>query len=155
ATYLSTGIAERHAIAGGPMQTVTRELGRAPPTDVRAIAAYIDSAMAAAGAPRAPSAATGADAAERDADLRLGKTLYAGACASCHEAGRGVSSDSALQLSLAVAVRDPEPASLIRIIEDGIRPPEGEAGRWMPGFRGAFTDEQLAALVAYLRTSGR
>lgn len=155
ATYLASGIAERHAIAGGPMQAVTRELGRAPQADVRAIAAYIRSSMGATAAQRVPPAATDAGAAEQGATWRLGKTLYAGACASCHEAGRGVSSNSALQLPLAVALHDPEPASLIRIIQDGIRPPDGEPGRWMPGFAGAFTDEQLAALVAYLRTSAK
>jgi mono/diheme cytochrome c family protein len=152
ATYLSTGIAERHAIAGGPMQTVTHELGYASPADVRAIAGYIVSSISSPTKPSVASAASGAGTSQPDAALQLGKTLYAGACASCHDAGRGVSSDTALELPLAVAVHDPEPASLIRIIEDGIRPPEGEPGRWMPGFRGTFTDQQLAALVAYLRS---
>lgn len=165
ASYLATGIAERHAMAAGPMQAVTRELGRAPEAEVRAIASYIHSAMgpttqereararaALELAQRGPSAAAGSSAGERDARLRLGKSLYVGACASCHEAGRDVSSNGALELPLAVALYDPEPASLIHIIRDGIRPREGERGRWMPGFRGAFTDEQISALLAYLRT---
>ena len=151
ATYLSTGIAERHAIAGGPMQAVTRELGRAPAADVRAIAAYIQSAMGPVSdareararaalqlAGRRPSAVGGSSAEERDATLRLGKSLYVGVCASCHEAGRNVSSNGALELPLAVALYDAEPASLLNIIRDGIRPLDGEPGRWMPGFRGAW-----------------
>ncbi len=165
AAYLSTGIAERHAIAAGPMQGVTHELGHASPADVRAIAAYIRSAMGPATearearakaalelARRAPSAASGSGAGPRDATLRLGESLYVNACASCHEAGRGISSSGALELPLAVALYDPEPASLLNIIREGIRPPDGEPGRWMPAFRGAFTDEQLTALVAYLHT---
>jgi mono/diheme cytochrome c family protein len=165
ATYLGTGIAERHAIAAGPMQAVTAGLDHAAPEDVQAIATYIQSVMgpvtpereararsALELARRGPSNAAVGSSAERDPKLRLGASLYVGACASCHEAGRGVSSNSALELPLAVAIHDPEPASLINIIRDGIRPPEGERGRWMPGFAGAFNDEQLDALVAYLRT---
>ena len=164
-TYLGTGMAERHAIAAGPMQAVTAQLSRASPADVRAIAAYIHEAMGPVTQAResraraalelaslGPSAAAGASAAERDAKLSLGRSLYAGACASCHEAGRRVSSSGALELPLAVALYDRQPASLVNIIRQGIRPPEGERGRWMPAFAGAFTDEQLGALVAYLRT---
>jgi mono/diheme cytochrome c family protein len=64
-----------------------------------------------------------------------------------------LSSAGALQLPLAIALYDADPRSLIRIILDGITPPEGEAYRWMPAFAGALTDEQLTALVRYLRLS--
>jgi len=37
-------------------------------------------------------------------------------------------------------------------IRDGITAPEGERSRWMPSFAGALTDEQITALVTYLRT---
>ena len=80
-----------------------------------------------------------------------GASLYAGACGGCHDRGREVSSAGALPLSLAVAVREPDPASLIRIILEGIAPREGERGRWMPSFAGAFTDAQLVELVTSLR----
>ncbi|HEX7054270.1 MAG TPA: c-type cytochrome [Burkholderiales bacterium] len=165
ATYLATGIAERHAMAAGPMQTVTHELGRAAPEDVRAIAAYIHGTMgpltqareararaAIDLARREPSAAAGSSVELRDARLRLGKALYLGACASCHERGRELSSGGALELPLAVALYEPEPASLVNIIRDGIQPPPGETGRWMPGFAGAFNEEQMLALLTYLRT---
>ena len=46
----------------------------------------------------------------------------------------------------------PDPRNLVRIILDGIRPPEGEAGPMMPGFAGALTDQQVTALVAYVRS---
>jgi len=54
-------------------------------------------------------------------------------------------------MPLAVALSLPTPANLIRIVREGITPPDGEAGRWMPGFDGALTDEQLTALAVYLR----
>jgi mono/diheme cytochrome c family protein len=48
-------------------------------------------------------------------------------------------------------VHEPTPASLIRIVREGIMPAEGERGRWMPAFGAALTDEQMAALAHYLR----
>src|SRR5690606_19877088 len=94
---------------------------------------------------------------EDDPDLarmRLGYDTYTMACASCHEAGRGASSGAALQLQKAVALDDPDPRSLLRIVREGIVPPEGEAGRWMPGFATLLGDEQLTALAASLRRYG-
>jgi mono/diheme cytochrome c family protein len=167
-TYLRTGLVENHAIAGGPMQGVVRSLGQIPEADVHAIATYIHSAMgnptpeqtarAKASAQRAAqgplalaSSRQAAPAPEEAAALRLGATVYSGACAGCHELGRQLSSGSGLQLPLAVAVYEPTPASLIRIVRDGIAPAEGERGRWMPAFAGALTDEQMTALARYLR----
>src|SRR4051812_35318104 len=41
ATYLRAGIADQHAIAGGPMQAVVQTLSQASPDDLHAIAVYI------------------------------------------------------------------------------------------------------------------
>ena len=49
-------------------------------------------------------------------------------------------------------MHEADPGSLIRIIREGIVAPEGERSRWMPAFAGALTDEQMTALVIYLRT---
>ena len=94
---------------------------------------------------------------DKDPDLarmRLGYETYAMACASCHEPGRGPGSGAALQLQKAVALYDPDPRSLVRIIREGIAPPEGEPGRWMPGFATLLGDAQVTALAAYLRRYG-
>jgi mono/diheme cytochrome c family protein len=165
-TYLRTGIAIDHAAAGGPMQDVVASLARANEADVRSIAVYIHSLLktpstqtqenAIVGARQArvrslPPAPAGDTPAQRQ--LQLGATVYAGACARCHDRGRAASSGAALQLPAAVAVYDPDPRSLIHIIRDGIRPPAAEPGRWMPGFGDSLTDEQVEALAAYLRHS--
>lgn len=42
----------------------------------------------------------------------------------------------------------------MRIIREGIVPPEGERGAWMPAFKGMLSDEQLADLLSYLRALG-
>ncbi|SFC31475.1 c-type cytochrome [Massilia yuzhufengensis] len=157
ATYLRTGLAPGHAIAGGPMQDVVRNLGQADAADVAALSTYIHGDLAQAPARAAPAAGPLPAPAANDSDLermRLGHAMYAMACASCHDAGRGASSGAALQLQQAVALYDPDPRSLVRIIRDGIAPPEGEPGRQMPGFATMMNDAQVVALAAYLRRYG-
>jgi mono/diheme cytochrome c family protein len=96
-TYLRTGIAERHAIAGGPMQEVVYNLSQVPEEEVAAIATYIHSMMGAArgrtNAEHAGRALAGSN------PQHPGEPVYAGSCASCHEAGRQLSSAGALRRS--------------------------------------------------------
>jgi mono/diheme cytochrome c family protein len=232
-SYLRTGIAPDHAIAGGPMARVVDSFRGADEKDVRAMAVYIVSLMGlpsaerqaqAAGATQraawpmpmpmptvvmtpapapsgrvpsntaAPGSSTAAapaptpattpavpplltpapvalpapaadstpvaplkpaapviPATETNSQLLAGAAIYAGACARCHDMGRRDASDGALQMPLAVPVYDPDPRSLIRIVRDGVAPPPGEPGRFMPSFAGLLTNEQLVSLAAYLR----
>jgi mono/diheme cytochrome c family protein len=160
ATYLRSGIAPDHAMAGGPMQDVVRSLGQAEPADVAALATWLHSYMAKgrhekAPAPRALQAGPlQAPPADADARLRLGYEVYANACARCHDMGRAPTSGAALRLQKAVALYDPDPRSLLHIVRDGIQPPEGEPGRFMPAFADTLSDEQTVALAAYLRQVG-
>jgi mono/diheme cytochrome c family protein len=170
-TYLRTGLAADHAIAGGPMQEVVDSLAGASAEDVHAIAVYIVSTMGPVDAVRTARAdgaqrraaqasldavrsAMAATVASGDtAMMQLGASIYDAACARCHDLGRAGSSGSALRLPLAVAVYDPDPRSLIRIIRQGIIPPLSQRGRWMPAFDSSLTDEQLIALLGYLRST--
>jgi mono/diheme cytochrome c family protein len=45
----------------------------------------------------------------------------------------------------------PHPRNLIHVILDGIQPPVGTPAALMPGFGAVFTDQQIAALAAFLR----
>jgi mono/diheme cytochrome c family protein len=157
AAYLRHGIVDGHAIAGGPMQEVVQSLARAEPSDVDALALWLHSYLAKA-PPRAAAVLQPASLPppSRDAEprLRAGHEIYTSTCARCHEAGRAPSSGDALPLRQAIALYDPDPRSLVRIVRDGIRPPDGAAGRWMPGYAGILDDEQTIALAAYLRQVG-
>ena len=79
-----------------------------------------------------------------------GATIYAGACAGCHDGGE-LSPLAARPLALYTDVMVPDPRNLIHVILKGIAPPEGEAGPMMPGFADALTDAQVAELAAYVR----
>lgn len=163
--YLRAGIAGDDATAGGPMQEVVASLARAPVDDVRAIATYVAACLAAA-TPQQQARAAAAhgriargalgsaptpDPEQNDAALQLGRTVYAGACARCHDRGRDVSSNGALQLPRAIAIHDPDPRSLLRIVRDGIVPLPSRPGRFMPAFGTSLSDEQLVALLTFLR----
>jgi len=163
--YPRTGSAGDHATAGGPMQGVVASLARAPVDDVRAIATYVAACLAAA-TPQQQARAAAAhgriargalgsaptpDPEQNDAALQLGRTVYAGACARCHDRGRDVSSNGALQLPRAIAIHDPDPRSLLRIVRDGIVPLPSRPGRFMPAFGTSLSDEQLVALLTFLR----
>jgi mono/diheme cytochrome c family protein len=174
--YLRHGIEEQHEVAAGPMAPVAHNLSAVPESEVRAISTYITSIMGQPDAERRKRAETtlataraANDAigdyvpepekqarASGDATLANGASLYAGSCAVCHGAlqrGPGSASSDALHLSLSSSVSLASPGNLIRIILQGMAPPDGERGPFMPGFAGAYTDEQVASLASYLRAS--
>jgi mono/diheme cytochrome c family protein len=167
--YLRTGLDDLHAIAAGPMAPVVRNLQPIPERDVQAIAAYVaasigqsdpqrrrkaEDALTRAQLDEAAAARGDRDRVSGSAEERAyqnGTPLYASTCAVCHELGRQASSGGALHLSLGSAMTLPTSANLVRIIVDGIIPPDGEPGRLMPGFAGALTNDQIEELVMYIR----
>ena len=142
--YLRTGLVDEHAISAGPMRGVVGNLAQAQAADVRALAEYVVS-MERKGPDMADRGAARASA--------RGEQLYAGSCGECHDRGRAAEG-GALSLREAIAVTLPTPKNLVHIVQDGITPREDRAQPWMPAFRGSFTDEELAELVAYTRTLG-
>lgn len=174
--YLRHGASDRHEVAAGPMAPVVHNLGGVPESEVRAIATYVASVIGPADAQRQQRAdkaiaiARSAQAAvgeyvpepdkqvraSTDAKVHSGAPLYAGSCASCHGSAQrppGAASADALHLSLSSSVSMRTPTNLIRIILQGMAPPDGERGSFMPGFAGAYTDAQIASIVSYLRAS--
>ena len=174
--YLRYGADQRHEVAAGPMTPVVHNLGTVPESEVRAIATYVASIMGEPSPDRAKRAdaalAAARDASTAIADVvsgpqtqprgdvttanRAGAALYAGTCAICHgaaERAAGAPSADALHLSLSTSLSLPSASNLIRIVLQGMAPPDGEPGPFMPGFSGTFTDAQVVSLVAYLRAT--
>jgi mono/diheme cytochrome c family protein len=44
------------------------------------------------------------------------------------------------------------PRNLLHMTVDGVHPPPGEHGRWMPAFAGVLSERHLAELVTYIRS---
>jgi mono/diheme cytochrome c family protein len=170
--YLREGASDAHDAAVGPMAPVVDSLARAPEADVRAIAMYVASVMGAAnpereqraqealararGAPAQAAVETSSARSVSDEKVELGAVIYTSTCASCHDETRrpaGAPSGDALHLALSTSIAAPTPRNLIRIVVKGIAPLDGERGAFMPGFGDMLTDEQVAAVVNYLRAA--
>jgi mono/diheme cytochrome c family protein len=152
--YLRQGHAQRHGIAGGPMAEVVRELAQVPDADVRAMATYLASFNPAPAAEPQAVAQQVVDTAARTQGRLLGpaQRMFDSACASCHHDGDGptllgVNTPLALNSNLASA----RPDNLLRTILDGVREPASRDIGFMPAFREALDDRQIAELAGYMR----
>jgi mono/diheme cytochrome c family protein len=152
-SLLRTGISKRGAVYG-PMADVTyNSLQYMTEADTRAMAVYLKS-LAEGSVPDAPRPTTSAD--ESSLLLRLGQTIYADKCASCHgDKGQGkplayppLAGNQSIQMSSAV--------NPVRMVLNGGYPP-GTAGNpmphGMPPFAQSLSDDEVAAVVTYIRVS--
>ena len=154
--YLRYGWDSDHGVARGPMAEVTANLSSVPESDVRAIALYMTSLFGPptqdrlnqANATRADVKSPPAQPAPADAP---GAPIYQAACATCHESERPLPY-SGIKLRLSTALSAPDPRNAANIILSGIRPVGGERGPIMPGFANSMTDDQISALLNYLRS---
>jgi mono/diheme cytochrome c family protein len=145
-TYLRTGLSDRHQAAAGPMGAVARELAQAPEQEVRDMAIYLS------GLTRPAKRRGPVDEASAAAQAwPEGARIYAGACASCHEPGAGMSRSERPSLALGTPFDEDRPTDVIMILLKGLDPGPGKAGPFMPSFANSLTDMQLVQLTAYLR----
>ncbi|PYE17237.1 c-type cytochrome [Paraburkholderia silvatlantica] len=155
--YLTTGVSRYHGTAAGPMASVTQELGALDPDDQEALVTYVESlgnGDARAGhVASAVGAALDADAHDRERIGDAGGRLFVSACASCHyNRAPGVNAIRP-ELGLNSAVYLDDPSNLIRVILYGINAKDGASGIVMPGFARGMTDEDVAKIAAYLRST--
>jgi mono/diheme cytochrome c family protein len=150
---LLTGTSSRGAVYGPMAEVVYNSLQYLSDDDTRAMAVYLKS-LAQGTSPEKPS--TPLPSAESSLLLSLGKTIYDRQCALCHAAvGQGMPPDypplagnPSIQMSSAV--------NAIRMVLNGGYPP-GTAGNprpyGMPPFAQRLSDDEVAAVVTYIRTS--
>jgi nicotinate dehydrogenase subunit B len=153
--YLRNGHSPQHGTAGGPMAEVVRELAQVPDADIRAMATYLASFNAPTGETEAHAQAQRAvaTAAARQGQL-LGpaQRLFDGACAACHHDGNGPTLLGAnVPLALNSNLTSARPDNLLRTILDGVREPATRDIGFMPAFREALGDAQIAELAGYMR----
>ena len=158
--YLRNGFVPPHGVAAGPMQPVANNLGTVSEQDVKAIATYIGAMLGPATASRRQAAgAAKAQATPRPASTAGaagsadGAVIYAGACALCHEPTGQAFSAHGINLASSKVVAMADARNLTHVILEGIDPPKASPAALMPGFGAAFTDSQVAALMAYLRST--
>jgi mono/diheme cytochrome c family protein len=145
ARYLRNGWHADHGISRGPMSDVTASLANAQESDLRAMATYVVSQMSAPAAKQARPAQAPAQESHQ-----LGAAVYESTCAQCHSGARPLPFGG-IDFTLSTAVNAPNRRNIINVTLHGLHGPAGERAPTMPGFAGAISDEQLAALLAYLR----
>jgi mono/diheme cytochrome c family protein len=153
--YLRDGWHPDHGVARGPMAQVVSNLSSVPESDVRAIAVYMADQF---GAPtpdrkrRGDEVLTQAKSPAPQAPTTnvAGASIYAAACAGCHETSRPLPYGG-VNLGLSTAISAPDARNAANIVLLGVRPVEGERSPIMPGFAASMSDGQIAALLNYLR----
>jgi len=101
--YLRTGVSVNHALAAGPMAPVIRNFSSVPDEDLQAVATYVAEEMG----ERQPAApARGVPAGNGAA------TVYAGACATCHEPGGPLQFAAPVSLANATSIAQPDPRNV-------------------------------------------
>jgi mono/diheme cytochrome c family protein len=153
ASLLRDGISTR-GVVYGPMAEVTYDsLQYLTEADAKAMAVYLKSLGE--GTPPGKET-TGVAVAENSLLMTLGKDIYAAQCASCHGAqGQGappnyppLAGNPSIQMQSAV--------NPIRMVLNGGYPPgtpRNPMPYGMPPFAQALTDDQVAAVVTYIRSS--
>jgi len=153
--YLRQGWDADHGVARGPMAEVVSNLSSVHESDVHAIAAFMTSVF---GPPAQDRLRLASDlrtqiksSVARPAQANTpGASIYTAACATCHESDRSLPYGG-VNLGLSTAISAPDPRNAANIILSGIRPVEGERSPIMPGFASSMTDDQISALLNYLR----
>ena len=152
-TYLSTGHDPHHGVAAGPMAAVVRELSILPETDRRAMADYLVSLQDGPAEPGpARAAALQARAAAEPLDASpLGRQIFRGACAQCHEPDGPTLFGVRPSLALNTGVHAARPDNLIRVVLEGLMAPAHPDLGTMPAFGRVYSDRQMAELLRYIR----
>jgi mono/diheme cytochrome c family protein len=151
--YLKTGVSVRGAVYGPMAEVVYNSLQYMTDADIRAMAVYLKSL--AQGSPPEP-ATTSLPSSESSLLLTLGKSIYDRDCASCHGVqGLGkpphyppLAGNQSIQMSSAV--------NAIRMVLNGGFPPStgGNPKPYgMPPFAQSMSDDEVAAVVTYIRTA--
>jgi mono/diheme cytochrome c family protein len=151
--YLRTGISDRGAVYGPMAEVVYNSLQYLNDDDIRAMAVYLKAL--AQGTPQEKASAP-LSSAESSLLVTFGKSIYDRECAVCHGAeGLGapphyppLAGNQSIQMSSAV--------NAIRMVLNGGFPP-GTMGNprpyGMPPFAQRLTDDEVAAVVSYIRTA--
>jgi len=148
-----TGVSHRGAVYG-PMAEVTYDsLQYLNDADVRAMAVYLKSLGQ--GNPLAPEL-SGIPAPESSLLMSFGQTVYTTHCASCHAVdGRGMPPDYP-PLASNPSILMESSVNPIRMVLNGGFPP-GTAGNpmpyGMPPFAQTLSDDEVAAVVTYIRAA--
>jgi mono/diheme cytochrome c family protein len=151
--YLRKGASSRGAVYGPMAEVVYNSLQYLNDDDVRAMAIYLKG-LAQGTSPE--KSATPLPSAETSLLVSLGKPIYDRQCASCHGATGGGMPPNYPPLAGNQSIEMVSAVNAIRMVLNGGYPP-GTAGNpmpyGMPPFAHRLSDDEVAAVVTYIRTA--
>ncbi|HZW46423.1 MAG TPA: cytochrome c, partial [Microvirga sp.] len=161
AFYLRHGWHEHHGASRGSMAPVTANLGSIAEDDVKAIAAYVSDVMGEPSQERIARGEAALAAARKESEAphvmrasstgtSIGEAIFLGACEGCHDGRRPVPFGG-LNLHLSSAVNAPNAQNIINVTLFGLPAAKGEPSAIMPAYRGVLNEDQLVALLDYMR----
>lgn len=144
ATYLKTGVFRQKTTTLGPMAEVIRNsLSYLTDADLQAMAEYLKSIP--------PDSTLRTGRVKPDPTKQRGATLYLDNCSGCHQAtGRGIPGVFPPLAGNGVVVAA-DPNNIIKVVDRGIKARNGFIA--MPAFNTQLTDQQVAEIANYVRTS--
>ncbi len=150
AEFLRTGH-NSIASATGPMaEEVERSSSLMSQEDLQAVAIFLKDGKTAGGEAQATTAASSSPA------LKAGRAIFGDACAACHgEDGAGVPGLFPA-LRSAPTVRASDALSLVRVVVNGAQSAStggAPTGPGMPSYGWQLSDEQIAAVLTYVRSA--
>ena len=144
ATYLKTGAYKGKTTTLGPMaEVVQNSLSYLTTEDLQAMAEYLKSIP--------PESTLRSGRKTVDPTRAQGATLYMDNCGGCHQAsGRGLPGVFPPLAGNGVVIA-PDPANILKVVDAGIAARGGYIP--MPSFKDQLTDQQVAEIANYIRTS--
>jgi len=150
ATYLKTGHA-RTSIATGPMaEAIGESTSHMTDADLEAIATYLKDE------PGPPTSESPAPVASDQAGMKVGAAIYADECSGCHGANGKGTNGLFTALDASAIVQQTDPASLMHVVLRGSRSvatDKAPTGAAMPEFGWLLKDDEVAAVLTYIRNS--
>jgi mono/diheme cytochrome c family protein len=147
ATYLKTGHNQTQAASGPMAEMVMDSSSKMSDADLRAIAVYLKDQPA--GSQQVASAP------DRGA-MKSGGQIFVDQCAACHrQDARGIPGMFPT-IAGSPTVQSTDPASLLRVVLRGARSAATDAaptGPAMPAFGWLLSDQEVAAVVTYIRNA--
>ena len=151
ATYLKTGHSSTSA-ANGPMsETVNLSTSHITDADLKAIATYLKDPP-----DRKGNENRNASSAPDRAVMKVGARIYADECSGCHKADGKGTAGLFPTLDGSAVVQQADPASLLHIVIRGARgvaTDQAPTGAAMPEFGWLLKDDEVAAVLTYIRNS--
>jgi mono/diheme cytochrome c family protein len=158
--FLWRGHAPGRSSAAGPMaEVVENSLQYLTASDIKSMVAYLRSVTPATGdkggtITLAPAAALASNAVLPGPDGApgnpVGRQLFAGDCAGCHQWNGAGRQTNYASLVGSHAVNDPTGLALVQVLLHGTHLQVGTRNQMMPGFGGAYSDADIAAVANFV-----